>query len=100
MYACERAVNFICSNKKNTHILLGVDNTAVVGAVRARCSANHHANELIRRMEEALTSSGCTLEIVPLRSEDNPADAASRNEQLQPALVRQCDEIMEKHCRG
>ena len=100
MYACKEAIEHICTKNKSVHILLGVDNSAVVGAVRARYSSNHHANEMIQRIEEILTTSGCTLEIVPLRSEDNPADGPSRSKAVDYAAITKCDGIMDRFCRG
>ena len=100
LWTCVHTVEEICSTSRNVRIELGVDNTAVVGAVRGRYSSNRFGNELIKRLHHALRKSECTLDIVPLRSEDNPADAPSRGQQLRPAVREVCLDVMRKYVEG
>lgn len=100
LWAAVRCVEYVCGRNKNAAIMLGIDNTAVIGAIRGRYSCNNHANELIQRLDTLLRSSQCTLEVVPLRSADNPADAPSRGKSPDKALRDKCLEIFKRFSKG
>jgi hypothetical protein len=63
---------------KNVHILLGVDNSAAYYSIVNMYSSNKVACEWLCRLDQALVSSGCTLEPFLVISQDNPADTPSR----------------------
>ena len=100
MVAATIAIESICRTHSQCRILLGVDNTAAVGAIRARYSPNRNANELIKRAVVALENSGCSLDIVPLRSEDNVADDASRGLATRRCMIESCNNIFTKYLLG
>ena len=86
-YALTRAVEHLCKTHKSAIIYVQVDNTAVVGSVRCMYSSNSVGNEFVRRIDLALTAANNRLEIVSVRSEDNAADAASRNKCMDVAVA-------------
>ncbi len=80
--------------------MIAVDNTAAIGAINARYSGNTMANEFIRRIEQALTTNSCTLDIVPVTSRDNAADAASRGRATDKVVSERCMRVMLRHEEG
>ena len=100
MWSAVRCVEHICSRAPRARIVLGIDNTAVVGALRGRYSSNQHANEMIQRLDRVLAASSSVLEVVPLRSEDNPADGPSRKKPVVPRVRNACLHIFQKFMEG
>ena len=100
MYACCRAVEHTCTIARNAKIEIGIDNTAVVGALRGRYSSNQIANDFIKRIDVALRQADCTLEVIPLRSEDNPADAPSRGKFVDVEVRNICLAVFDKFAKG
>jgi hypothetical protein len=100
LWACVHVVETILQSHRNVHILLGVDNTAVVGAVRARYSSNTHGLELIKRLHQLLLARESTLDVVPLRSEDNAADAPSRGLPMNAEVRARCMSVITRFQEG
>lgn len=59
-------------------ILLACDNTAVCHALNRGFSSNKVANELLRRLYNALSKRDVFLDVVPVKGTDNAADPPSR----------------------
>ena len=78
MYAALKCIEQVSSTHRECLIRLAEDNTAVVGSLRNGYSHNAAGNELIQRIYATLENSGCRLEIVPIPSAANAADAPSR----------------------
>ena len=55
------------------------DNTACAAVLRRLASSSKAGCELARRVDNALSASGCTLQVIIVSSADNPADEPSRN---------------------
>lgn len=100
MLAATLCVEQLATTTENTRILLGIDNTAVVWALRAMYSSNIQANEMLRRVARALDRAGNLIEVVPLRSVDNPADAPSRDLDFSYDILKNCNAIMDQHELG
>jgi hypothetical protein len=69
----------LCEQHQQSHLVLCIDNTAVIHSLRALYSSNTNACGYNRRICAVLTRSENRLEIVPVVSNDNAADATSRN---------------------
>jgi hypothetical protein len=78
MYAALLTISKILKFRRNVHITLAIDNTAVMHALRNMYSRNRAGNEMIRRIHEILTLSNSRLTTIPIISIDNPADGPSR----------------------
>ena len=99
MFAAVQCIDFLCCHRRHTRILIAIDNTAVVGALRARYSYKA-ANEFITRIQKTLTTSDNVLEVVGVRSADNAADAPSREKELDASAVARCLAIIDAHDVG
>ena len=78
MYAALQCIKRAASLNPNGTIRLAEDNTAVLSSLRNGFSHNHVANEMIQRVYRCLEQSGCRLEVIPVPSAANAADAPSR----------------------
>lgn len=61
-----------------TKIRLGVDNTAVVGAIQRMYSSTKVGKEMLLRIRKVVHDKGHSLEVIHILGEDNPADEPSR----------------------
>ena len=100
MYAALKCIEQVSSTHRGCLIRLAEDNTAVVGSLRNGYSHNAAGNELIQRIYAALESSGCRLEIVPVPSAANAADAPSRGLPYCMTADKKCKEAFEAHVQG
>jgi hypothetical protein len=78
MNILESAVSNTPGKQHYTHIVLGIDNSAVAQVLRNMYSANTFVQPRISALNKALREAETTLEIVNVRSEDNAADEPSR----------------------
>jgi hypothetical protein len=99
-HAATRAVELLAASNPGCRILLAVDNTAVCGAMKVRYSSNREGCKYLSRIETSLDKHGCILEIVPVRSADNGADAPSRDKPLDLEVAAKCRLVMEENQRG
>ena len=99
-YAVVRAVETLTAKHRGKLIVLAVDNTAVIGALRAMYSSNKHACDYIKRIDEQLLKTGSQLRIVPVQSLDNAADCSSRNKRVSATVAEKCLAIMKNHEYG
>ena len=97
LYAVTTLIEHLCKTSPQTALVIAVDNTAAIGAINARHSGNSMANEFIRRIDQALTANSCTLDIVPVTSRDNAADAASRGRANDKVVSDRCMRVMLRH---
>lgn len=93
-------VEKICARFPMTHIFLLVDNTAAASVLRRLASSTHVGSELARRVDESLSEGRCSLEVVHITSEQNPADDPSRNKKLDPKRVEALWSIVDAHKNG
>ncbi len=61
-----------------SHLVVFCDNTAACHVARRLASSTHGGTELAMRIDQALRKHNCTLEIIHVTSEQNPADTNSR----------------------
>ena len=90
----------ICHKFPGSRILLLEDNTAAAAVLRKLASSALVGTGLALRVDRALTSSGCSLDIVPVTSQQNPADSPSRNRPLDPVRVEMMWNIVAAHLEG
>lgn len=76
------------------HIRLGIDNAAVFHAISRGYSAIDTTAELLLEMRAILRAHRSLLSVYLLRSEDNAADPASRNRQVDEEAARSCRAVM------
>jgi hypothetical protein len=81
------AIERICARHHRRHLVCFVDNTAACHVARRLASSTHGGNELAVRIANALERAMCTVEIVHVASEHNPADTPTR--QLRWAIQQQ-----------
>ena len=73
------AIERICAKHQRRRLIVFEDNTAACHVARRLASSTHGGNELAVRIANALERSQCTLEVVHIASEHNPADTPTRN---------------------
>jgi hypothetical protein len=100
MYAALKCIEQVTSGHRGCIIRLAEDNTAVVGSLRNGYSHNAVGNELIQRIFATLESSGCRLEVVPVPSAANAADAPSRGMPYCMIADAKCKEALAPHAQG
>lgn len=59
-------------------IVVAVDNSATAFALRHMYSSNMTANQWLSHLQDGLDAAECSLEVIQVTSEDNPADDPSR----------------------
>lgn len=62
-----------------TKIYVFGDNTAAIAVMKKLASTTHIGNELARRLDNVLSETGCTMEVIHITTTMNPADDPSRN---------------------
>lgn len=72
------AVERVSASYPGSHLVVFCDNTAACHVVRRLASSTHGGTELALRIDIALRKHNCTLEIIHVASEQNPADTNSR----------------------
>ena len=100
LFTVTTLIEHLCKAHPGHTLVIAVDNTAAIGAINCRHSSNKIANEFIRRLNAALESSKCDLDITPVRSEDNAADAPSRGKFPDVTAVARCMSLMLRHEQG
>ena len=98
--AATLTVERLCQTHNRKSIMLCVDNTAVVHSLRAWYSSNRNGCEYIQRIRTALQSGQNQLTVIPVISEDNAADASSRGQPIDSAVVKRCNLALQLHLSG
>ena len=93
--AAVMTIERITSQYSHCHIKLLVDNTAAAAVLRKLASSTDIGNELASRVDKALTSSHCSLEVIHICSQQNPADDPSRNRPLDVGRVAMMWQVVE-----
>lgn len=70
-----------------SHIRLLVDNSAAAAVLRRMVSSTSTGTEMAERCDRALTRSHCTLEVILITTDQNPADDPSRNRKVTAARI-------------
>lgn len=73
------AVERLCAQCQQRKIVAFVDNTAACHVARRLASSTHGGSELAVRIADALQRSSCTLEVIHIASQQNPADTPTRS---------------------
>ena len=91
------AIEAICERFRNTRIILGEDNTAVVHVLTKCYSTTDVGLDYVRRVVVALDSSNNDLVVIPVPSESNPADPPTRLRPLCPRRTAEWWLLVERH---
>jgi hypothetical protein len=94
------AVEHCTTRYPNSRITLCLDNTAALHVCRRRASLTPAGNELARRLDRALTDSACSLRLVYLTSNRNPADPPTRNRPLSSERIQTMWSVLENDAVG
>jgi hypothetical protein len=96
------AIERVSSANHQRHIVAFVENTAACHVARRLGSSTHGGTELALRIANALERTGCTLEVIHIASEHNPADTPTRSTKgrLQPDRVESLWRVLEEHDVG
>jgi hypothetical protein len=95
LYAAVHTIQLICDKVNNMTIHLLVDNTAAAGVLRRMFSMTDCGLELVTRVQSLLRKSGCTLNVIHVTSQENPADGPSRYKKVIQALLEKAAKIIE-----
>lgn len=99
MYAALMCVSKVATNYPGCTIRLAEDNTAVLGSLKNGYAHNHVANEMIQRIFLLLETRRCRLEMIPVPSKSNAADAPSRGLPYNLFVDQDCRRIMAMYTR-
>lgn len=93
------SIEALCKSFRRRKIILFIDNTAAAGVIRRLASTTAHGNELAKRIDAALTSE-CSLTVVTVLTEHNPADSPTRNKPICSVRVAAMWETWDNFQRG
>ena len=91
------AVERLCETHCSAELMILVDNTAVIGSVQCMYSSNTEGCAYVQRIDKALRAAGNKLSVVAVQSEDNPADAPSRQRGLDAAIIARSLKIFREY---
>ncbi|MCG3772893.1 MAG: hypothetical protein JW384_04117 [Nitrosomonadaceae bacterium] len=94
------AIEALCKRYRRRKIVLFIDNTAAAGVVRRLASSTAYGNELAKRLDVALSVSACSVTVVTLTSEQNPADSPTRKKPLCRSRVESMWKVWDNYQRG
>ena len=100
MYAAMQCIERTTLAFPHSTVRLAEDNSAVVWALRNGYSHNKISNEYIQRIHRCLSHTGCKLQVVPVPSKCNAADAPSRGWAYNVDVDAACREILEAFDAG
>lgn len=100
MYAAMQCIEKVANAHPNSIVRLAEDNTAVVWALRNGYSHNKISNEYILRIVACLRNKNCKLQIVPIPSKCNAADAPSRGWPYNNVADADCRRILHAFADG
>jgi hypothetical protein len=100
MYAAMQCIEAIARSHHGVRIRLAEDNTAVLWSLRNGYSHNRHANIMIQRIHRTLEQSNCTLDVFPVPSACNAADAPSRNKPYDETADAACRKVLDDFAKS